>query len=153
MSFWRTGMLGLVLLFMAATSDASAQPVPVMGYVAAKNANPKRLEVFRQGLAELGYVEGKNLLIEYREAILDGEYDGVMADLVGRKIDIIVAANVAATVAASKATNTIPIVMLAVLAAPRSSPIYRKTADTPPEVRLVAYGHKSGLMQRAQSHP
>ena len=57
MSFWRTGMLGLVLLFMAATSDASAQPVPVMGYVAAKNANPKRLEVFRQGLAELGYVE------------------------------------------------------------------------------------------------
>jgi hypothetical protein len=107
MSFWRTGMLGLVLLFMAATSDASAQPVPVMGYVAAKNANPKRLEVFRQGLAELGYVEGKNLLIEYREAILDGEYDGVMADLVGQKIDIIVAANVAATVAASKANGAL----------------------------------------------
>jgi putative tryptophan/tyrosine transport system substrate-binding protein len=114
MSFWRTGMLGLVLLLMAATLDASAQPVPVMGYVAAKNANPKRLEVFRHGLAELGYIEGKTLLIEYREAVLDGEYDGVMADLVSRKVDIIVAANVAATVAASKATNTIPIVMLAV---------------------------------------
>ena len=39
MSFWRTGLLALVLLFMAANLDASAQPVPVMGYVAAKNAN------------------------------------------------------------------------------------------------------------------
>jgi putative tryptophan/tyrosine transport system substrate-binding protein len=69
MSFWRTGMLGLALLLLAAILDASAQPVPVIGYVAAKNANPKRLEVFRQGLTELGYVEGKNLLIEYREAV------------------------------------------------------------------------------------
>jgi putative ABC transport system substrate-binding protein len=99
---------------MAATSDSLAQTVPVMGYVAAKNANPKRLEAFRQGLAELGYIEGKNLLIEYREAVLDGDYDGVMSDLVGRKVDMILAANVAATVAAAKATSTIPIVMLAV---------------------------------------
>lgn len=114
MSFWRASMLGLVLLLTAATLDASAQPVPVMGYVAARNANPKRLEVFRQGLAELGYIEGKNLLIEHREALLDGEYDGVMADLVRRKVDVIVAANVAATVAAFKTTNTIPVVMLAV---------------------------------------
>jgi putative tryptophan/tyrosine transport system substrate-binding protein len=114
MSLWRSGMLGLALLAMAATSDASAQTVPVIGYVAAKNADPKRLEVFRQGLAELGYIEGKNLRIEHREAVLDGEYEAVMAELVGRKPDMILAANVAATVAASKATSTIPIVMLAV---------------------------------------
>ena len=68
-----------------------------MGYVAAKNANPKRLEIFKKGLAELGYVEGKNIRIEYREAVLDAEYHGVMADLVDRKVDIILAANVAAT--------------------------------------------------------
>jgi putative ABC transport system substrate-binding protein len=114
MSLWRPGMLGLVLLAMATTSDASAQTVPIIGYVAAKNANPKRLEAFRQGLAELGYIEGKNLHIEHREAVLDGEYDAVMEELVGRKLDMILAANVAATVAASKATSTIPIVMLAV---------------------------------------
>src|SRR5262245_52768154 len=40
----------------------------VMGYVAAKNANPKRLEVFKQGMTQLGYAEGKNIRIEYREA-------------------------------------------------------------------------------------
>jgi putative ABC transport system substrate-binding protein len=114
MWMWRPGMLGLTLLVMAATSPASAQTAPMIGYVAAKNADPKRLEVLRQGLAELGYVEGKNLRIEHREAVLDGEYDAVMAELVGRKPDMILAANVAATVAASKATSTIPIVMLAV---------------------------------------
>lgn len=116
MSFWRSGVLGLTLLAMAATSHSSAQTIPIMGYVAAKNANPKRLEAFKGGLAELGYIEGKNLRIEYREGVLDGDYDGVMADLVSRKVDIILAANVAATVAAAKATNTIPIVMLDVFA-------------------------------------
>jgi putative ABC transport system substrate-binding protein len=52
-------------------SIAQSEPVPVLGYVAARNANPKRLEVFRQGLNELGYVEGKNVRIEYREAVLE----------------------------------------------------------------------------------
>ena len=65
-------------------------------------------------MAELGYIEGKNIRIEYREAVLDAEYDGVVADLVDRKVDLILAANVAATRAAAKATKTIPIVMLAV---------------------------------------
>src|SRR5579864_3602617 len=114
MSPWHSTILGLVLLMVAAGADTSAQTVPVMAYVAARNANPKRLEIFKQGLAELGYVEGNNIRIEYRDAVLDGEYDGVMADLVARRVDLILAANVAATVAAAKATSTIPIVMLAV---------------------------------------
>jgi putative ABC transport system substrate-binding protein len=107
-------MLGLTLLAVIQITDSAAETLPVMGYVAAKNANPKRLEVFKQGLAELGYIEGKNVRIEYREVVLDAEYHGAMTDLVGRKVDLILAANVAATVAAAKATNTIPIVMLAV---------------------------------------
>jgi putative tryptophan/tyrosine transport system substrate-binding protein len=114
MSFWRTAMLWLALLAVIQIADAAAQTLPVMGYVAAKNANPKRLEVFKQGLAELGYVEEKNIRIEYREAVLDAEYQGVMADLVDRKVDMILAANVAATIAAAKASKTVPIVMLAV---------------------------------------
>jgi putative tryptophan/tyrosine transport system substrate-binding protein len=114
MSFWRTAMLWLALLAVIQIADTAAQTLPVMGYVAAKNANPKRLEVFKQGLAELGYVEEKNIRIEYREAVLDAEYQGVMADLVDRKVDMILAANVAATIAAAKASKTVPIVMLAV---------------------------------------
>jgi putative ABC transport system substrate-binding protein len=114
MSFYRAGMLGLALLTIVQVVETNAQTIPVMGYVAAKNANPKRLEIFKKGLAELGYVEGKNIRIEYSEAALDAEYNGVMAELVDRKIDIIAAANVAATRAAAKATKTIPIVMLAV---------------------------------------
>jgi ABC-type uncharacterized transport system substrate-binding protein len=114
MSFYRAGMLGLALLTIVQIAETSAQTTPVMAYVAAKNANPKRLEIFKKGLAELGYVEGKSIRIEYREAVLDAEYHEVMAELVDRRIDIIAAANVAATRAAAKATKTIPIVMLAV---------------------------------------
>jgi putative ABC transport system substrate-binding protein len=115
MSFWRRlGVSGLGLLALLHVTDGAAQPMPLLGYVAAKDANPKRLEVFKQGLAELGYIEGKNLRIEYREAVLDADYHAVIADFINRKVDIIIAANVAATVAAAKATATMPIVMLAV---------------------------------------
>jgi putative ABC transport system substrate-binding protein len=107
-------MLALALLAIPYGTDGAAQTIPIMGYVAAKNANPKRLDVFKQGLTELGYVEGKNIRIEYREAVLDAEYHAVMAELVNQKVDIILAANVAATVAAAKATNSIPVVMMAV---------------------------------------
>jgi putative ABC transport system substrate-binding protein len=114
MSFRRTRMLALALLAAIQIADGAAQTTPVMGYVAAKNANPKRLEVFKQGLTELGYVEEKNIRNQYREGVLDAEYHGVVGELVNLKVDIILAANVAATIAAAKATNSIPIVMLAV---------------------------------------
>jgi len=114
MSLYRAGMLGLALLTIVRVAETNAQTIPVMGYVAAKNENPKRLESFKKGLVELGYIEGKNIQFEYREAVLDAEYSGEIADLLDRKVDIILAANVAATRAAAKATKTIPIVMLAV---------------------------------------
>jgi putative ABC transport system substrate-binding protein len=102
------------LLLVFSVSTSVAQSVPVLGYVAAKNANPKRLAVFRQGLAELGYAEGKNIKIEYREAVLDSDYDAVVAALIGNNVSIILAANIASAVAAAKATSSVPIVMLAV---------------------------------------
>jgi putative tryptophan/tyrosine transport system substrate-binding protein len=116
-SAWcRRGIDGLCIAGLLALPipGSFAQSVPLLGYVAAKNANPKRLDVFRQGLTELGYVEGKNIMIDYREAVLDSEYSIVIDELVGRKVDIILAANIAAAVAAAKTTRTIPIVMLAV---------------------------------------
>src|SRR5205807_598217 len=71
-----------------------------------------RNEAFRQGLHELGYVEGRNTVIEYRYA--EGKVDRLpqlAADLVDHKIDIIVTGGNQATLAAKQATSTIPIVV------------------------------------------
>jgi putative ABC transport system substrate-binding protein len=72
----------------------------------------RRVEAFRQGLRDLGYVEGQNIAIEYRWA--EGKYErypALAADLVRFKVDVIVAVGGAATEAAQQATRTIPIVM------------------------------------------
>src|SRR5215475_3085851 len=114
MPAWRAGLIAAVLLALFNVDAAAAQTTPVLAYVAAKNADAKRLEALKKGLSELGYEEGKNISIEYREAVLDADYHTVMAELVKQKVDIILAANVAATVAAAKATSSVPIVMLAV---------------------------------------
>ena len=71
-----------------------------------------RIEAFRQGLRELGYVEGKNIVIEWRFA--EGKPDrlpALAAELVRLKVDIIVTGGPTATRAAKEATTTIPIVM------------------------------------------
>jgi putative ABC transport system substrate-binding protein len=112
----KTGFAIFALTIVAAASsvDSAAQSIPVMGYVANDNAGPERIAAFRKGLADLGYIEGKNLRIEYRYAKLDQEYHPIMAELVSRKIDIILAGNAPAAVAAGKATRTIPVVLAAV---------------------------------------
>jgi putative tryptophan/tyrosine transport system substrate-binding protein len=109
----RAGLFGLVILLLPGSAGL-AQSVPVLGYVAARNDDPKRLESFRQGMTELGYAEGKNISIEFRDAVLDAEYYDVIGELVAKKVDIVLAANIAAAVAAARTTSTIPIVMLAV---------------------------------------
>ena len=110
----RRQLLGATPLLLLPMTASVAQRVPVLGYVAAKNADPKRLEAFKRGLTELGYIEGRNIRIEYRDAVLDGEYHGVIAELLAGKIDILLPANAPAAVAVAKSTSTVPIVMLAV---------------------------------------
>jgi len=106
-------IFGLALLSLY-VPHSSAQSTPVIGYMANATANPERLEIFRKGLADSGYVEGKNIIIEYRLAKLDSEYSGLVAELIARSVKVVVAANAPAAVAAGKATRTIPIVMAAV---------------------------------------
>jgi len=70
------------------------------------------IEAFRQGLRDLGYVEGKNLVIEYRYTERKADrYPDLLSDLVRLKVDIIIGEGTGATAAAKKATSTIPIVM------------------------------------------
>jgi putative tryptophan/tyrosine transport system substrate-binding protein len=107
----------LPVLILATIHLAEAQQtkkVPRIGYLGAtsRSINPARIEAFRQGLRELGYVEGKNIVIEYRYA--EGKLDrlpALAAELVGLKVDIIVMGGPAATRSAKQATATIPIVM------------------------------------------
>ena len=105
--------------FLAAPLAASAQPagkVYRIGYLSTGSASAtylRPLEAFRQGLRELGWVEGKNIVIEYRYA--EGRIDrlpGLAEELVRLKVDIIVASPTPSALAARDASRTIPIVGL-----------------------------------------
>ncbi len=107
----------LVIFFVANVSVAQAQQptkVPRIGYLtgATLSAMSARIDAFRQGLRELGYVEGKNIVIEWQtaEEKLD-RLPALAAELVRLKVDIIVTAGSSPTRAAKEATTTIPIVM------------------------------------------
>ncbi len=101
-------------LFGAVAQAQQPTKIPRIGYLDAlsPSTSPARIEAFRQGLRELGYVEGKNIVIEWRFA--EGKRDRLgefAAELVRLKVDVIVTGGPATTPAAKEATVTIPIVM------------------------------------------
>ena len=96
---------------------AAAEKVPRIGYLGYGSPSniPARIEAFRQGLRELGYIEGKNIFIEWRHA--EGNADrlpSLAAELLRLNVEIIVTNGPYSTRAAKAATVTIPIVMAAV---------------------------------------
>src|SRR3972149_5014663 len=109
--------LPLALAFLVAPLAADAQQVGKtyrIGVLASGPVSPTSpfVAIFQQGLADLGYVEGRNLTIEWRHAGGKAErYDDLATELVGLKVDVILAPNPAAVFAAKRATTTIPIVM------------------------------------------
>ncbi|HEV8342103.1 MAG TPA: ABC transporter substrate-binding protein [Candidatus Binatia bacterium] len=108
-------VLGAVLLALRCPTEAQqAEKVPWIGYLSGSppSAIAEQNEAFRQGLRELGYMEGKNIVIEWRSA--EGKSDRLPAlatELVHLKVDVIVTAGPLVTRAAKEATVTIPIVM------------------------------------------
>lgn len=108
--------LGAMLLGLCLPA-AAQQPkkVPRIGYLttAAPSADSPDREAFREGLRNLGYIEGQNIMIEYRYAESRTErLPELAADLVRLKVDVIFVAGTRAAVAVKNATGTIPIVMI-----------------------------------------
>jgi putative ABC transport system substrate-binding protein len=128
--------LGVLLLALCASAEAQ-QPkkVPRIGYLSggSPTTNPMRDEAFKQGLRALGYVEGQNILIEYRWAEgKDERHAPLAAELVSLGVDVIVTQGTQATLAAKQATNAIPIVAASAgdLVGEGSLPVWRDQAGT-----------------------
>jgi ABC-type uncharacterized transport system substrate-binding protein len=116
------GIVALIITLALCGAVVDAQEpkkVPRIGWVSEsgdRNTPGPQVEAFRQGLQDLGYVEGKNMVVEYRYA--EGKTDRIpslVAELVQIKVDVLVSPNGSAIVAAKQATKTIPIVMVVVL--------------------------------------
>ena len=111
--------LALCAMLLALCFPAEAQQpkkVPRIGYVGGTD-DPRTpgpfVDAFRQGLRDLGYIEGRNILIEYRSA--EGKqdrYPSLVTELVQLKVDVLVSAIPGVIRAAKQATKTIPIVMV-----------------------------------------
>jgi putative ABC transport system substrate-binding protein len=93
-------------------APAQQSGLPVIGFLSTGSPEPDRVRAFRQGLLELGYVEGQNLTVDYRWA--NNQQDqllGIVGDLVRRQVTVIAAINsTVGALAAKAASSTIPIV-------------------------------------------
>jgi putative tryptophan/tyrosine transport system substrate-binding protein len=105
--------LPAIILVIFHLAEAQQTKVPRIGILSARSPGPLEIfDAFHQGLHNLGYVEGKNINIEYRFA--EEKYDrlpALMADLVSRRPDVILTHTTPGALAAKKATTTIPIVI------------------------------------------
>ena len=106
--------LPVLILTTIQLAEAQQQPtkIPRIGYLMSRFLDPVRSEALRRGLGELGYVEGKTIVIEWRSA--EGKLDrlpALAAELVGLKVDVIVTGGPVPTRVTKDATSTIPIVM------------------------------------------
>ena len=100
---------------MAALGPRAQPATPVIGFINGASAvgSTQEAAAFRKDLTEAGYIEGQNLTVEYRWA--EGQYDqlpALAAELVRRKVGVIVVPSTAATLAAKAATTAIPIVFM-----------------------------------------
>ena len=115
--FWVHALAGMLALAVPLTTPAQEPgKIPRIAYVYLYDLGPSApyLDDFRQGMRELGWIEGKNIVIEHRNAGANAEkLAAIMRELVDSKVDVIVGACTPEAKAAQKATSTIPIVFAA----------------------------------------
>src|SRR5215813_11719728 len=145
----RTFLAGTGAVLLAAPLAAEAQQaakiarIGCLSYVRA--ASTDQWEAFHQGLRALGYIEGRNVVIEYRDA--EGKYErlpALAAELIALRVDVIVAGNTLTALAAKHATETIPVVFTTAVDAATSIPVVslahpgaNVTGLTPPTPAVV----------------
>jgi putative tryptophan/tyrosine transport system substrate-binding protein len=114
----KVGSVALCTMLLALCASAEAQQpakVPRIGYLRAEKAPEVDIEGFRQGLREHGYVEGKNIVVEYRWANGNEErLRSLVSELIALNVALIVTSAPAATQAAKEVTTTTPVVMVLV---------------------------------------
>jgi putative ABC transport system substrate-binding protein len=104
-------LLGGAAAWPLAARAQQARPLPRIGYLSF-DFSSLGADAFAQGLRDFGYIDGQNVLVEYRRAGELGQLDALAAELVARKVEIIVCGGSQATRAALRQTKTIPIVTL-----------------------------------------
>ena len=134
----RSIAVAVMLLAMALIAQAQQRPkIYRIGYITNRTGIGPNEEAFRRGLRDLGYIEGENLVIEWR---FTGErldrYSEVAAELIRLKVNCLVTTGLGASLAAKQATSNIPIVMANV----SDDPVRNKLIDSlaRPEVILLA---------------
>jgi putative ABC transport system substrate-binding protein len=109
--FWLITAILLASIHSAQAQQAKTIRIGFLTGSTSSNVNTNVIDPFRQGLRDLGYIEGKNFTIEYRAA--DGKFEQMpklVAELIGLGVSVIVTSGMPAVIAAKKATSTIPIV-------------------------------------------
>jgi putative ABC transport system substrate-binding protein len=104
-------LLTVLLLTVSLVEAQQAKKIPRIGYLA-QGSQGRREEAFRQGLRQLGYIEGQNIVVEWRFG--SKKTRKLAAELIRADVDLIVTRGTRATRAAQKATSTVPIVMAGV---------------------------------------
>src|SRR5437867_3061334 len=107
------GIVGVLVGCVVLAEAQQPKKVPRIGFLTGSGPELPEVEGFRQGLRDLGYFEGKNILVEHR--YVEGKPDRIpslVAELVQLKVDILVIGPLTAIRAAKQATKTIPIVMM-----------------------------------------
>ena len=111
-----TGLGAVLAAPLAAEAQQTARRIYRVGVLlgAPESAVEASMQAFREGLRELGYVEEQNLAIELRTATAESRLDGLASDLLRSKSDILVAWGTPATLAAKRASSSVPIVMVSI---------------------------------------